>query len=509
MNERANERAPIDVRLPVKKRRNRRSLRSRLTLVIALAVALAVAFSAGACWIFVRNEMRIQLVQSLERFLPRDVGETLDRCDGGGDQQHLFGQRGPGWGAGGWQLVRADGSVCADDESDVVAATPSEKALATSGGTPILRDAVTRDGTSVLVYTRRYVAPSYAQGPGDPIQPAPPVKILQDEVNEPVAITVFRSTEEMDSALRGLGLVLGAVTAIGVLGAALVGLWLARTALRPVGRLTRAVEHVARTEDLAVRIPVEGTDEIARLSRSFNTMTAALSSSQDRQRQLISDAGHELRTPLTSLRTNIDLLLRSENTGRAIEPHSKRRLLTNVKEQFEEMSSLIGDLLELSRNAETGELSTDIAFHDVVAAAVERARRRGPGLHFEVDLQPWQVHGDARGLQRAAVNVLDNAVKFSPAGGLVTVLLKDGVLTVRDQGPGIPEEELPYVFERFWRSPSARSLPGSGLGLAIVAQAVRDAGGEVALGNAQGGGTLATITLPKRAADPAGILSRP
>lgn len=125
-------------------------------------------------------------------------------------------------------------------------------------------------------------------------------------------------------------------------------------------------------------------------------MTAALSSSQERQRRLVADAGHELRTPLTSLRTNIDLLLRSENTGRAIEPSAKRRLLANVKEQFEEMSSLIGDLLELSRKPESGEGSSDIALHEVVASAVERARRRGPGLRFDVDLEPWQVHGDAR-----------------------------------------------------------------------------------------------------------------
>ncbi|WP_283244553.1 HAMP domain-containing sensor histidine kinase [Microbispora sp. H11081] len=271
---------------------------------------------------------------------------------------------------------------------------------------------------------------------------------------------------------------------------------MARTALRPVERLTGAVEHVARTEDLSVTIPVEGESEIARLSRSFNTMTAALSSSQERQRRLVADAGHELRTPLTSLRTNIDLLLRSENTGRAIEPSAKRRLLVNVKEQFEEMSSLIGDLLELSRKAESGELSSDIDLHEVVASAVERARRRGPGLRFDVDLEPWRVHGHARGLQRAAVNVLDNAVKFSRPGGLVTVRLKGGVLTVRDEGPGIPEDELPHVFERFWRSPSARSLPGSGLGMAIVAQTVRDAGGRVTVGNAPGGGTLATVVLP-------------
>ncbi|WP_155343719.1 sensor histidine kinase [Acrocarpospora pleiomorpha] len=444
------------------------SLRGRLTLLIAVAVAVAIAVCAGASWLVVHDLLRRQIIESIERPVPADqVQWALEACG------HSLGGA-PKWDPSGrgWQVIRADGRVCSGGYGQV---TPTAAELAlVSGGEPITRSAVTDDGTPVLVFTSQC-----RSHPG-------------------AAVSTFRSVEDMDAGLRVLGAVLTVVSAVGVLGAALAGLWLARTALRPVGRLTSAVEHIARTDDLAVRIPVEGTDEIARLSTSFNTMTTALSSSRDRQRQLIADAGHELRTPLTSLRTNIDLLLRSENTGRPLDPEAKRLLLVSVKEQFEEMSSLIGDLLELSRNAETGELSTDVEFHEVVAAAVERARRRGPGLRFEVDLRPWRVHGDARGLARAAVNVLDNAVKFSPPGGTVTVRLRDGELTVADEGPGIPADELPHVFDRFWRSPSARSLPGSGLGLAIVAQAVRDAGGEVTLTSPPGGGTRATIRLATR-----------
>ncbi|WP_182884841.1 sensor histidine kinase [Microbispora sp. H10885] len=468
----------------------RRSLRSRLTLLIAAAVALAVAVSAAACWLLARAELRDQIARSLTRLRPAADQIAIALRDCRGDETQRRGPR-PDWDPSGrsWQIVAPDGTVCVWAGSAYVRPSEAERAL-TSGS--ILRDAVTTDGTSVLVHTTRYV----------PRLPGPPGRFPElAQPPAPVTISVFRSTAEMDQTLGILAVVFGSVSVLGVAGAAVAGLWLARTALRPVARLTRAVEHVARTEDLTVTIPVEGEDEIARLGRSFNTMTAALSSSQERQRLLVSDAGHELRTPLTSLRTNIDLLLRSEATGRAIEPAAKRRLLANVKEQFEEMSSLVGDLLELSREAESGESSAEIDFHEVVAAAVERARRRGPGLRFDVGLDPWQVHGDARGLQRAAVNVLDNAVKFSPPGGLVTVRLGKGrlgkgVLTVRDEGPGIPEGELPHVFERFWRSPSARGLPGSGLGLAIVAQAVRDAGGQVTVENAPGGGTLATIVLP-------------
>ena len=468
----------------------RRSLRSRLTLLIAAAVALAVAVAAAVCWLLVRGELRGQIVDSLTHLRPpaQQVGFALRDCGGAG---HRDGPR-PDWDPSGrsWQVILADGSVCVASGSAQVVPTAQERALAVSGGTPVLRDAVTTDGTSVLVHTFRY-EPRPGGPPEDAARfPEPPLP------HGPVTISVFRSTTEMDQTLGILALVFGSVCALGVLGAAVAGLWLARTALRPVERLTHAVEHVARTEDLSVTIPVEGEDEIARLSRSFNTMTAALSSSQERQRRLVADAGHELRTPLTSLRTNIDLLLRSESTGRALDPQAKRRLLANVKEQFEEMSHLVGDLLELSRKAESGALSSDIDLQEVVASAVDRARRRGPGLRFDVDLEPWQAHGDARGLRRAAVNVLDNAVKFSPPDGLVTVRLKAGVLTVRDEGPGIPEDELPQVFERFWRSPSARSLPGSGLGLAIVAQAVRDAAGRVTIENAPGGGTLVTVEIP-------------
>ncbi|MEV4899238.1 HAMP domain-containing sensor histidine kinase, partial [Nonomuraea sp. NPDC055795] len=283
-----------------------------------------------------------------------------------------------------------------------------------------------------------------------------------------------------------------AVDGAGQLGAASAGLFVSRTALRPVGELTRAVEHIATTEDLDTSIPVKGDDEIARLSASFNAMTAALAGSRDRQRQLVADAGHELRTPLTTLRTNIDLLLRSEQTGRQLDPAAKERLLVNVKAQFAELSALVGDLLMLARGDTDHEPHVELALHEVVKAAAERARLRGAEL--STDLGTWYTVGNAASLERAVLNLIDNARKFSEDG--IEVMLRGGVLTVRDHGPGIPREELPHVFERFWRSPSARALPGSGLGLAIVAQAVAEAGGSVRLDNAPGGGVIATVRLP-------------
>ncbi|MFD2350690.1 sensor histidine kinase [Nonomuraea ferruginea] len=312
-------------------------------------------------------------------------------------------------------------------------------------------------------------------------------------MDENAAFVVGRPVEEINDTLRRVTVLLAGVAALGVLVAASVGLLVSRAALRPVGRLTRAVEHIAQTEDLDTRIPVEGGDEIARLSASFNAMTAALASSRDRQRQLVADAGHELRTPLTTLRTNIDLLLRSEQTGRSLDPGAKERLLVNVKAQFAELTTLVGDLLQLARGDTDHEPHAELAFQQVVTAAVERARLRG--AEIAADLEPWYVVGGAASLERAVLNLLDNAAKFSPDSE-VEVTLRDGELTVRDHGPGIPEEELPHVFDRFWRSPSARSLPGSGLGLAIVHQAVKEVGGEIRLHNAADGGVVATMTLP-------------
>lgn len=163
-----------------------------------------------------------------------------------------------------------------------------------------------------------------------------------------------------------------------------------------------------------------------------------------------------------------------------------------------ELAALIGDLQTLSRSdaGHPADRVEVVALQDTVEAALRRARLRGPELTITADLQPWYVRAEPSALERAIVNILDNAVKFSPAGGTIDVRLKGGELTVRDHGPGIPSEELPHVFDRFWRSPDARALPGSGLGLSIVARTVQQCGGEVTLSPAEGGGTIAAVRLP-------------
>jgi signal transduction histidine kinase len=482
-------RAPVTRRL---------TLRARMALLTAAAVALAVAACASAGWLLTRN----QLYRELDRRLGAvSGGPPADRGGYGDPRFHMprprqqieaaldacvadatTGQNPPPGPYEIMQVVDAGGRRCTVPGAGALKVTSEDVRVARGE-----RDHVYHDGTGVT-----------SGGARDD------VRILTRSFRTPdgatAAVSYAISLDEVEGPLDNLALLLTAVTALGVLVSAAAGLMIARASLRPVDELTGAVEHIARTEDLGTRIPEEGTDEIARLSRSFNSMTAALAASRERQQQLIADAGHELRTPLTSLRTNIDLLLRSEATGRDLSQAARHNLLASVKAQMRELSSLVGDLLELARPAEAEPVRETVALHDVVARAVDRARLRGPGLTVEADTQPWHVLGDPASLERAVVNLLDNAVKFSPPGGTVTVRLKGGELTVRDHGPGISADDLPHVFERFWRSPSARSLPGSGLGLSIVARVVAESGGRVDLEPAPGGGTLARVRLPGTAA---------
>jgi two-component system, OmpR family, sensor histidine kinase MprB len=313
------------------------------------------------------------------------------------------------------------------------------------------------------------------------------------------ALVLAQSLEPMEKTLGKLGVVLVLAGLMGVVAAAFAGWAVARNGLAPVRRLTDAAEEIARTDELRP-ITVEGEDEIARLATAFNSMLAALSASRDRQRQLVADAGHELRTPLTSLRTNIDLLAQADRRG-GLSEEQRGELMDDVRFQIDELTSLIGDLTELARDEpiQTHLEALDLA--DPVARAVDRVRRRTNDVTFEVSLYPSPVTGEPDSLERAVTNLLDNAVKWSPRAGVVTVSLRDGLLYVADQGPGIAEEDLPHVFERFYRSTESRTMPGSGLGLSIVQRIAHRHGGVVHAGRAQAGGAAFWFRLPLRATD--------
>lgn len=319
------------------------------------------------------------------------------------------------------------------------------------------------------------------------------------------ALVVAKSLAPQASVLKRLALVLVLVSGAGIVVAALAGTAVARGGLLPVQRLTEATERVAATNDLRP-IPVSGDDELARLTASFNAMLAAVSLSQQRQRQLVADAGHELRTPLTSLRTNVELLVASDQAagapdGPTLTKQDREELYTDVRAQLDELTTLIGDLVELAR-ADGTEVGTErVDLVEVVERAVDRAGRRAGEVRFAVHTVPWSLEGTPGTLERAVLNLLDNAVKFSPEGGTVTLAMHqmgDGTVTVEvtDDGPGIDAEDLPKVFDRFYRSSQARTMSGSGLGLAIVKQSVVRHGGTVSAGQAPGGGALLTIRLP-------------
>ena len=313
------------------------------------------------------------------------------------------------------------------------------------------------------------------------------------------ALVLAQSLEPQRQTLAKLGTVMLIFGIAGVVAAGAAGWAVARNGLRPVRRLTGAVESIARTEDLRP-LPVEGDDEIARLATAFNHMLAALAASRDRQRRLVADAGHELRTPLTSLRTNLDLLAQA---GPDLPEDARSELIEDVRAQIGELTTLIGDLVELARDDPMATTVVEtVDLEDVVDRALARVRRRAPGVVFDSATESWWLTGDAGGLERAVTNLLDNAAKWSPEGGTVTVRLAHGVLTVDDEGTGISEEDLPHVFERFWRSRESRAMPGSGLGLAIVAQVVERHAGTVDAGRSPSGGARMTVTMPGGAHPP-------
>jgi len=299
---------------------------------------------------------------------------------------------------------------------------------------------------------------------------------------------------EVDSTLSHLELVLAAVCLGGIALAAALGLLVSRGALVPVRRLTGAAERVARTQDLGHRIRAGGDDELGRLAASFNTMLATLERSRLAQRQLISDASHELRTPLTSVQANLDALA----IGERLSAHERARAVAAAQAQLRELTVLVGDLVDLSKT-EVEEIEVeDVRLDLAAAAAVERARLHAPRSSFALDAEPCLVRAAPARLDRAIANLLDNASKWSPPSppaDPVEVRVRDGRLEVRDRGPGIAEDDLPRVFDRFYRAPAARGLPGSGLGLAIVRQFAETHGGAVHAANDPRGGARLTLEL--------------
>jgi len=440
------------------------TLASRVTILTSLAVGLTLAVASVAVYV----TLRIELESSLDESLIQRAQATADTPL----VQSAFDNNIP------TQFVTASdvrlavltpAGTARGERHLIDVLSSSELAVARGGRSQSLRTVVVDGDRSRLVAVRQ---------PGG------------------TALVLAQSMEPTYRSLERLALVAWSVGLAGALLAGLAGWGVATNGLRPVRRLTRAAEHVARTDDLTPIAPAgTGTDELARLTAAFNMMLASLAASRRRQVQLVADAGHELRTPLTSLRTNLELLAQAEQHG-GLPDQARAELLADVDAQIDELSTLVGDLVELAREEPMAHDLEAVDLVDAVEAAVVRVRRRAGGVRIDTRLEQWLVVGEPHLLERAVTNLLDNAVKWSPPGGVVEVRLTGGELTVRDHGPGIAAGDLPRVFDRFYRSVEARSLSGSGLGLAIVRRTADRHSGQVSAANAPDGGAVFTLRLP-------------
>jgi two-component system sensor histidine kinase MprB len=451
----------------------RRSLASRVTLLTTMAVGFAVSVVAFAAYATVRTQAIGSLDDSLRA--------RAEQAASANSLSALVREQIPAWALGAANVNIIYVSVLTDPVTVYPFSNTGDTLKASTVELDVARGKSENSARTVWWHGERWRMVSVPAGDGQ-------------------ALVLAQSMAATDRMLDRLGLVMLLFGIAGMIAAGLAGWGVARNGLRPVRRLTAVVEDIARTQRLEP-IPIEGSDEVARLAQSFNEMLRALAASQHRQRQLVADAGHELRTPLTSLRTNLDLLVQADTTS-GLSAENRAELLSDVRAQINEMTALIGDLVELARDEPVQRGVEPVELTAIIGQAISRVRRRAPEVEFDVRTSPWWVTGDPDALERAITNLLDNAAKWSPPGSTVTVTLKDGTLMVADEGPGIAPADLPHVFERFYRSAESRSMPGSGLGLSIVASIAQRHGGLVRAGTGPGGGAGFWLSLPGQPAPP-------
>jgi two-component system, OmpR family, sensor histidine kinase MprB len=475
------------------------SLRARMALAAGVAVALAVVAVAFSAYEGTRNQLQGQLDQSL-RSLAGSVMPASHGGRGGPGPNAAPGSQSQG--LGGQEFFQPNDLVDRDEGLGF-----DDRYSPAFGGAPGIVTLVYRDGGSysppgqrqqiaVDARARALAATGTGSYYTDETINGQRIRVFASGIGWRGALLVALPLKDVDNALREQLLLLALISAAGILLAGVLGLLVARTALAPIARFTRQTEAIADNPERIEhdRLDVHGSDELARLAQTFNRTLDALDSSVQAQRNLVADASHELRTPIATIRANLQLM-RDEQL---LSPEDREALRTDVIEELDELTALVGDVVELARGSKPSGESGDVRVDEVVAAAVERTRRRAPQLVVTSSLEPTLVSCEADRIARAVANLMDNAVKWSPPGGTIEIELRDGTLTVRDHGPGFHEQDLPFVFDRFHRARDARSKPGSGLGLAIVRQAAEAHGGFVQAGNAPDGGALMTVSFGPR-----------
>lgn len=451
------------------------SLRTRLTAAAALAATISIVGVISVAYVAVHHELLSNIDSQLRHQVPgiqvNQVNGQVVTNSGGPGMEPVYFQAFylPANDANRSVVLRPDG------ETVDLPVSRGDRQTAAGDGSDEYLHTITVNGQPWRVVTlhREYRNADTGATYGGAVQVALPLSAVESQLHK------------LTFAFLLLAL-LGFVTVI-------TGSWLVvRRMMRPVASLTEAAEQIAVTRDLTTRIDDYGDDELGRLAVSFNTMLDALERSLGAQRQLILDASHELRTPLASLRTNVEVL---HDVDR-LTLEQRRDLLDGIVTQLEELTGLVADVVELARGDAPESAHSDVEMDELVAHAVERARRHWPSIVFMLDSEPLLVRGVSSRLDRAVTNLLDNAGKFSPAGAVVDVSVTEGgTIQVADRGPGVPPDALPHVFDRFYRSDEARALPGSGLGLAIVKQVVDGHGGTVTMANRPDGGAVVSVTL--------------
>jgi two-component system sensor histidine kinase MprB len=444
-------------------------------------VAVAIALAAMVCYFVVRDQLRGQIDDEL-----RAQGVRVAQGDFNALRPDTFPAipASAGGPAPYVQVVAVGGRIVNNLNGVALPVDAVTRSVAAGGSNGVLED-MTMAGTPLRVITYHAIG-------------------VVDGGLVPVAVQIARPLGPTDHVLANLRLILFVVLLLGMALAATLGRVASRRVLAPLAEVTETARVIGETDDLSRRLAVHADDEVGQLAMRFNEMLerlahsrAELDDSVQAQRQLVADASHELRTPVTSLRTNIEVLL----AGGRLDEEDRRRLLTDVVEQSEELSTLVSDLIDLARGDLPRSDTEEVRLDRVVDESVARARRNSPEVTFTEQLVPVVVVGVEERLHRAVNNLLDNAARHNSPGGPVEVTVDPDGIRVRDHGDGIAEEDLPYLFDRFYRGANSRGRQGSGLGLAIVRQVANQHGGTVTAANAPGGGALFTLKLPTVAAD--------
>jgi two-component system, OmpR family, sensor histidine kinase MprB len=460
------------------------SFRQRLTLFSAAGIALVLVVGSVATYLIVRNQLRGQIDQSLRN----QSGAVVIRGGlTGANKKALVRKR---FRAGDSTPTGGRLSLDVEAPKPEFGTAPSFFQLIDVRGMTV----APAGGRSPLPISQRSIEVAKT-GKGayyaDVEVKGTALRMYVRPAGSGRALLAARSLSEVDNALNRLGWSLAITCLAGIAIAALVGAMVARGALRPVRTLTATAERITDTHYLGERIETEGDDELGRLGTTFNAMLDSLEGAIRSQRQIVSDASHELRTPLTSLRTNIDLLLQ----GVILSDRDRERLLRDVTRELQELTTLVANIVELARGSQRDLHLEQVRLDELAERIVERAEARFPSIEFALEADETTGWGDRDELERAVWNLVENAAKWSNGGGRIELTVRGGEVAVRDHGPGVPEADRPFIFDRFYRSDRARGQPGSGLGLAIVRQIAESHGGRVDVEDADGGGARFRLVL--------------